>query len=374
MATISVLLNASMGAASTILAPLLLGAYTDSGLFSEHRVAWLVSADFVGILISSTSAYYFVHKLNWQLATISALCILLLVNSLASQTSQFESLMLLRFIAGLACGVSYAIALAASKQLTRPHQAFSTIITIQIIFGTLGFFVLPTYIKLMGFEAVFHYINTFLLLTLVISFIAYPTRKEILSQKLNKIQNGTLTISLAFSSIFVYYLAQGMLWSYFERIGISFSITSNQVSEVLGMGFALSAIGSIVSAYCIEKWGYRFGLIATLLIQISCLFGLFLVNKQNAYWVFILATIIYQVLWSFVVPIFMDIFNKADDSGNKIVLCIAAFKCGFMFGPPIASLLIVNASHSYILLVGSGLLILSISFAYIAQSKLANIS
>lgn len=58
------LLIAMMGAAVTTLMPLLVGAYTDSGLFTDAQVGWLTSADIAGTLIASASAYFWSRKVN----------------------------------------------------------------------------------------------------------------------------------------------------------------------------------------------------------------------------------------------------------------------------------------------------------------------
>ncbi len=371
IATASVLLNAAMGAALTILAPLLVGAYSDIGTFSPHHVGWLVSADFAGILFAAACAYFCVHKIHWQLTSIISLVAWIAINLFSGFVAQFETLLVVRFIAGMACGINYAIALSAISKLPKSHQAFSLVVTIQIIFGSLGFFILPHYIESLGFQSIFLFVNAFLLITLICTLLAYPVNNLDAKRQSFKIDGSISIAIMAFLSIFVYYLAQGIIWSHLERIGIAMSISATEVSELLGLGFALSACGSMLSVFFSEKWGHKPSLIATFVIQSLCLFSLYMVNSHFAIWVFALSTIAYQIMWSFVVPVLMDIFNKADGSGKLIVLCIAAFKLGFMLGPPLASWVMMQSSQSYLLVTGAALLLISTVLAFVAQSKLS---
>jgi predicted MFS family arabinose efflux permease len=78
---------------------------------------------------------------------------------------------------------------------------------------------------------------------------------------------------------------------------------------------------------------------------------------------------VYQIFWSFVVPVMMGIFNDVDPSGRLIVFCLSAFKVGLMLGPPIAALAISTFSLTAVLPLGAVAIVLSALCLQLAQRR-----
>jgi predicted MFS family arabinose efflux permease len=65
-----------------------------------------------------------------------------------------------------------------------------------------------------------------------------------------------------------------------------------------------------------------------------------MLNPPYASILYAIATIIYQIFWSFIVPVMMATFSDIDKSGRLIVFCVSAFKIGLVLGTPFAGYLI----------------------------------
>lgn len=365
----AVLVVAMMGAAVTTLLPLMVGAYTDSGLFTDTQVGWLTSAEIAGILIASTSAYLWSRKVNWQLVTLIGVAVFITANWLSMSATEFKYLLSLRALAGVACGATYAISIAALGDFPKTDKAFSGLVTIQVVFGTLGFWLLPNIITNEGLGGIFYFFNICLLPALILTALRFPKNARVEPKVNFKIDGSLKAAILIFTGVVAYYFAQGTVWAYLERIGVNANLDGGDIGSILGLGFAISAIGSLLSGLFVERFGRQWGLYITAIVQLPCLLVLFLMDDQNAFWIYAIATIIYQVMWSFVIPIMMAIFNDIDKSGKLIVLCVAAFKVGLTIGPPVAAFVVTQSNVNDVIWLGIGGILLSTLLCHLASKE-----
>lgn len=368
----ALLLLAMMGAAVTTLMPLLVGAYTDSGHFSATQVGWLTSADVFGILLTSASAFFWSRRVNWRLVSLLATSLFIVCNYLSAQLTDFYSLMVLRLFAGIGCGAAYAISLAALGDYSKSDKAFSALVTIQVIFGTVGFWLLPNIIGQQGIAGIFEFFNLCLLPALILIAIGFPTNQKPQHNTSLRIDGNVNIALMIFLSVVLYYFAQGTVWAYLERIGAAAAISGGDIGDILAIGFAISAIGSLLSGNYVEKWGRRSGLYLTAILQLPCLVALYWMTPEYAFWIYAFTTVLYQLMWSFIVPILMAIFNDTDKSGKLIVLCVAAFKVGLVIGPPVAGLVVSTFAVKEVLWLGAISILLSVIVADKANQQLSS--
>lgn len=360
---------AMMGAAVTILMPLVVGAFSDSGAFSEQQVGFLTAADVAGILLASISAFFWVRRCHWQRWIQISLLLFIGMNLLTLFTSQFPALLLVRFLAGVGCGIGYSIALAALGDRTNPDKAFGAMVTVQVVFGTLGFWVLPYITSVWGYQGLFQFFNLFLLVALILVSISSPADENKKAQTLPPIGGSYLPVLFVFLGVVAYYFAQGTVWAYLERIGVAAGLTVAEVGAILGWGFAISACGSILAAKFVAVVGRNLSLWLTAVLQLGCLLALYLMAQPHIWLIYALATVVYQIFWSFIIPIMMGIFSDADKSGRLIVFCVTAFKVGLVIGPPVAAAVVSHFGVIHVLWLGAVAIVLSVMLLHLANNR-----
>ncbi|KUJ85002.1 MFS transporter [Microbulbifer flavimaris] len=367
----SLLMVSMMGAAVLTLLPLWVGGLSDQGNFSETQIGWLAAADVIGIFASSASAIFWVRRVAWKQVTLAGLAVFLIGNLLSLGTSDFIQLMSLRILAGLGCGAAYAVALAGLGDHRRPPLAFGMMVTAQVTFGTIGFFAVPRIMELWQVNGFFHYLNGWLAVTLLLCALTFP-RSQRGSEAADAV--GILSLLggrslLVFATTVVYYCGVSAVWAYLERIGVDMGLSGAEVGDLLGIGFAISGLGSLATPLVARHLGRALSLVISIAIQVGTMSLLIGQHSGDAYLLYAVTSIVFQFFWSFTIPLLMDQFNRVDDTGRFIVLCASAFKVGEIIGPPLAASLIQPFGYAGVLSLGIGSVILALGMALVTETR-----
>ena len=368
----SLLFVAMMGASILTLLPLWVGALTDQGNFTGQQIGWLASADVIGIFLSSASAIFWVRKIPWKPVVLLGLAVFALANLASLGTEQFATLMAIRIIAGLGCGSAYAIALAGLGDRRNPQLAFGLMVTAQVAFGTIGFFVVPRIMGEADISGFFHYLNGWLAITIGLCVFAFPH-----SQKSSAAEESIFATLLSgrallvFGTTVVYYCGVSAVWAYLERIGINLGLESADVGDLLGIGFAVSGLGSLATPWLSRHIGRVATLAIAMAAQVMTMAVLIGGSSLDAYLLYATTSIVFQFFWSFSLPLLMDQFNRVDDTGRFIVLCASAFKVGEIAGPPLAAALITESDYSAVIWLGIGCMIITLLMALTTERRQA---
>ncbi|WP_226704260.1 MFS transporter [Microbulbifer elongatus] len=368
----SLLFVAMMGASILTLLPLWVGALTDQGIFTGQQIGWLASADVIGIFLSSASAIFWVRKLPWQPMALLGLALFTVANLASLGVEKFAPLMAIRILAGLGCGSAYAIALAGLGDQRNPQLAFGLMVTAQVAFGTIGFFAVPRIMGEADISGFFHYLNGWLAITIALCFIAFPC-----SQKATDTNESVFATMLSgpallvFATTVVYYCGVSAVWAYLERIGINLGLGSAEVGDLLGIGFAISGLGSLATPWLSGYVGRAATLTIAMTAQVITMAVLIGEYTLDAYLLYATTSIVFQFFWSFSLPLLMDQFNRVDDTGRFIVLCASAFKVGEIAGPPLAAALISEGNYSAVLWLGIGCMAITLLMALTTERRRA---
>lgn len=353
-ALVAILPVAMMGAAVLTLLPLWVGTLSEALSLSTQQVGFLASADMLGIFITSTSAVLWVRRWPWRPLVLLGLGLFLLGNLGSMYARDFASLYGLRVIAGLGCGAAYAVALAALGDTRNPDWSFGLMVTSQVAFGFVGFEVLPDLIEAYGFNAFFMYLNAWLALALLLAAVLFPRRGVRTGEDGGiALRDIGRSAGAAFLGTVILYIAISAVWGYMERMGVGAGLDKSRVGEIIGWGYLISILGSIIAPAASQWLGRSPTMLLALLVMLVCFFGLGVMRPDDALWLYAPTTIAFQFFWSFILPPLMATFNAVDQSGRFIVLCSPAFKIGEIIGPPLAAFWIVDGDYSPVLWLGA---------------------
>ncbi|WP_324616139.1 MFS transporter [Pseudoalteromonas sp. PA2MD11] len=376
------LFAAVVASGSSLLMPSVIGAYLRFSDLTQSQISVMASLEMAGVLLVSATSFIWLKFINFQRVIVISIALLIALNSATvvfnNQPWATEIGLILRFIAGLVTGVVYSTAVYLLAQKGTATGAYACLVSLQILYGSIGFLLLPVLTQTMGLNSIYAFFNLAALFSLVLcarcGLFTKPA-SSLLAQNNEKMQARNKTnisaIVQGFLAIVAYYIVQGSLWVYIEPIGLAKGLSAIQVGLILSIGFSLSILGSL---YC-QKFYARYGIgrviWGVLLLQLGCLYLLYLpLSNTYSLFVFALTTIVYQLLWSFVVPFMMTLMSSSNAGGGYSALSISAFKIGLIIGPLLAVKITSSFSYQTLILVSGLGLIISAYFQYKASKNI----
>lgn len=135
----------------------------------------------------------------------------------------------------------------------------------------------------------------------------------------------------------LYFIAQGAVWSYLERMGVAQEIDAQTVANAL----ALSALAGIMGAGIAMLLGNRAGRFLPITVGVIVQIGsMILLNTTLDVIGFIVAVMMFNFSWNLCQPYFSGLMSELDVEGRAVVLMGSIQTVGVAIGPFIAALVI----------------------------------
>ncbi len=158
---VSIVILGMVNIAILYVAPVLIGAMVEVLNFSEAQAGYVISAELLGMLLATFPALYYVERINWRKAVFWALIFMIIGGLISASIGGFQSLLISRFLFGLAAGFSMAICLSAIGMTSDPDRTFGFLGDRPINNGCSGVIYFANIISNLGFWFCLYSNNTF---------------------------------------------------------------------------------------------------------------------------------------------------------------------------------------------------------------------
>ena len=362
-ALIALLLVGTVTEAMFLLLPSFVGALGDVLHLSATRTGLLASADLTGIALMTATAPWWLRRVPWRPTVLASLAAFLLTNMVCFAVRSFWPLLCLRLLAGLTAGVAYPIALAGVLDTTRADRNTGLLISLQVVFGAAGVYAIDAVRLAWRLDAFYVFLSGWLLITFVVSAWWYPEDPG------DRPPSGPMAWrslvgrgSLVAAGTGLYFLMIGAVWGYLEGIAREAGLSLEQTGTALSAGLVVSLLGSGAAAWLGLRFGRARPLMLSALVQVI---SLGLLTRLNHYadpvTAFFVINAVFQIMWSYIVPYFIIIFNDVDASGRFVAVYGTASHLTLAIGPYVGGLLIVNRPYTPLLWFG----IIAVSACYV---------
>lgn len=355
---LSIVILGTLSAASLFVSPVLIGAMVDILKYSEQQAGYVISAELTGMFLAAFPALYWVYHINWRKALVIAISLMMVGNLISVFVIDFEYLLSLRFLTGLAAGSGMTLCFVIISLTRDPDRTFGFWLFGQLLLGTAGLYVLPELLPEFGYGIV--YLLIAIMLVGLIFLIRYlPTRG---STKQNEGSTNKLPLKaglgfLGLLAIVVFFAGQYSIWVYLDRIGISVNLSSANVGEILAGATIVGMLGALSAALLSTRYGRLLPLcVATILSVLSMFMLLEGFDKQE----YILAVCLFSFAFNFIQPYLLASIANIDFTGRLIILTSFANGAGVSIGPALAAILLQFSSYDLVLLVGMILTVLTL--------------
>ncbi len=324
------------GSMALVMLPIMTGALSDQFGFTPDQVGWIASADLAGMAISSAMAVFWVRSIRWNRAFMMAGAIFLIGNLLSALSSDITFLVPVRFLAGLGGGALMAVALACLSDTRSPERQFGLMMVGQGLVAALVLWQLPLFVSHFGARGVFVLLTGLAVLAISLGY-KFPAGGKDYSTTPSTDIGIFLPTILALAAVFIYFIAQGGVWAFAERLGAISGIPANAIGQWLGLAQITGIMGSLTVTFIGIRFGRLWPLTLCLLLQIV---SLGLLAGATDVVLYGIGLLIFSYCWSMSAPLLMGALAHVDRTGRAIVLFITMVKGGLATGPILAGYLI----------------------------------
>jgi DHA1 family inner membrane transport protein len=335
--------------------PVYVGALAVDYGFSNTQIAYLISMELGGAALASLTALFWMRQVNWRIVLIAFLGVLIAANTLSIFVgSAYDTLILIRAVAGFSAGAMMAIAIAALGDTQQQDRNFAYGVVGQLGVSGCLLIALPYFISNWGVASVF---TVFLIACAVVApFISWipPAGKRPSAKRVSEGRSLLPLWGLAGSAAI--FVGQAAVWAFIERMGSEAGLSPGTIGAALGSSVLAGIAGALAASWLANRKGRRLPMLLAMIGEVICL--LFLLGGYTTA-IYFAVVIGYSVCWNFWLPYQMSVIAETDISGKFIALITFSQAVGIAVGPALVGPLIAEGNFDPVIWAGIGFAILA---------------
>ena len=346
----SIIMVGTAGNAFTPFAPSIIGALVDYLEFSLETAGRLASLEFWATSLGTVASTLYLHRPGLNLKRIALVCICILVICNIATIFAYGSLAIFsvcRFLSGFVAGIIWCTAAVAVTRVRDVERTTAVLYGSPYIMGAIGLTFLPMIYPYYGVSGAYYTIILICIAAVPFLLLYYPEDPRQLpageekNERLTDNRVPWLGLSVLLLALFINYAANSGIWSYFERLGVSYGHAAKTVGPVVGA----SQLVALAGVFCAAALGGRVGkikpiLAGTVLITISTFFLFYSASLT----VFFCATAIFNFSITFLTPYYFILLGRMTPSGRGVLWGNLVLWLGFSSGPALVSFFIEDGN------------------------------
>ena len=315
--------------------PAINGAWVEQLGFSEVQVNRVASADLLGLFIGAVMTSVLIKRWDRQRLTYLGIALAILANALCTQYVDYDTTLILRFVAGLGAGFYTAVAVAGLGAHSKPREAFNWMLLAFAVSQFLELQLIP-HLTMNGIYLFF--IATYVITLPFVRLIPRAGSPAPLPAEVsNDNQRPTRLAWVGIGAIVIAYINIGAYWSNIELAAEAAGLDGDWAAQVIAWCVLLSFVGCFTAMWVLKKFDYDRPLLITFVLMVISV-GLLAVNFTAALFVFSVA--MFNFLWIFIDVYQMGGVSVADRSGSAAAFIPGAQGLGQTVGPFAASVML----------------------------------
>ncbi len=347
---LSIIMVGMAGNAFTPFAPSIIGALVDYLEFSLKTAGRLASLEFGATSLGTIASVFYLHRPGLNLKRIALICLGILVTCNAVTVFAYQSLTLFsicRFISGFVAGITWCTAAVAVTRIRDVERITAVLYGSPYLMGAIGLTFLPMIYPYYGVTGAYYTIILLCVAAVPFLLLYYPDEPRLSPAGEEKSEGSSnnriqwLALGVLLLALYINYAANSGIWSYFERLGVSYGHAAKTAGPVVGAGQLVALAGM----FCAVALGGRLGeikpiLAGTMLITISTFFLFYSASLT----VFFYATAIFNFSITFLTPYYFILLGRMTPSGRGVLWGNLILWLGFSSGPALVSLFLDNGN------------------------------
>jgi len=304
--------------------PMLVGSLADTLGFDEQQLGWLASADLMGIFVASIAASLLVNRVNRQLLVYIGITVAIIANFCSTIFHQFDSLFVIRIIAGLGEGMCYSVGVATLAGTHKTARNFSILLFVLVAVNAIELYTFPSISEKWGVDGIFLFFCGAFVLTY--SFVRWLPRSNKEASVQEAVSGNQLASKanipswipwLCLAAVACVYINVGAFWAFIERLGVDASLSDDFISNTLALGTLFTLSGCAIATWMGNKFGQSKPLIAAFALMTSILFLLAFKVTPVSY---VVAATVFNFCWLFIDVFQLGTIGNIDHTGKYAAL------------------------------------------------------
>jgi len=360
----------ALGAMFYNLLPMFLGVAQDYRELDNQGIGILSSLFFAGYTLTTSTAFFWIRRVNWRVVTLLALTTGSLALLLAGYSQSHTLLMLCIFVAGGAFSTVYGIGATALGDTSNPARWYGVKISAEAMLGVILLFLLPgTLISNYGFMG----LMTGMVLAVVILAPALSWLPGT-GTKAQEHDGGHIHISaqlrlavwIGLFSVTFFIFSATMIWAFVERLASTAGFEPVMVGKILSLTLVFAVLGSLAAVVMGDRFGSGKPFAAATIIFLIALAWLSSTTTVTNYAIgACLLTLAIGLGITYVITIVADL----DMDGRYVVLTVPAIGIGVMTAPTVGGLLTASQEYTAIFVVGGVTVVVSLLAGLLALRR-----
>lgn len=351
-----------IGAMTIWIVPGFLALVADQAHLNDRQLGYIAAWDINASAAMIAISIGLLKHCNWRVLAGMSLVLIAAGNCSTAAVHAFNAMVAARIVAGAGEGLAIGVAFAALGQARNPDRAFAIYLGTGGAICALILLALPRLQSSVGTAAVFVGIAGLALLT-GMGLRWFPERSRTSEHSAARALNTRLAVS-GLLAVFLYFLAQGAIWSYFERIGEASQLRTTEISSALALATIAGIGGALTAALLPARLGRAWPIAISACLSVASF--LLLLGHVNS-WVLTSVGVLSTFAWNFSQPLFSGLCCEADPHGRVVCAMGSVQTVGYGLGPAVAALLLVDRNFVPIVWMSTSVLVAGVMAALIGM-------
>jgi DHA1 family inner membrane transport protein len=315
--------------------PAFIGTWQVQYRIGADQAAFVVAAEFFAQVAGAGVFIVASRKWSWRQCALGGLLVVVIGNLASAMSPNVAALIPARAVAGVGGGVLRALGMTCLARALSPGLAFAIYATAQVAIAALVTATLPTVVAAVGVRGPFVAIASIAGAALLSTRLLPPAKTAKRMGDWRNILPLPAAGPWAIAALFVYFLAQGALWTFLDPIGRSQSIDPAGITRAL----TLLNIAGLIGSFGVGALAHKVNPLTALpvLSGIGLVSVLALFNAHSSL-AFIIACCGFYFAWCASFPFQFTIIARADSSGTASAAVPATDTLGLASGAALAGL------------------------------------
>jgi DHA1 family inner membrane transport protein len=347
-----------IGALTIWIVPGLIGLFADQAPLDDRHLGYVAAWEINSMAVTIGITALIMRRVNWRMLALLALALMVGGNLCTALTHSFGPIVAVRVLAGAGEGIAVGISFAALGRSRNPNRIFAIYLVAGSVLSAAILAFLPALSAYFGSSLLF--VGIALMAAVVALGVPWfpvggSTDRSPMPGK-SSVDIRLAAISLI--GVFLYFLAQGAMWSYFELIGHANNIDAVQISRALAVATLAGIGGALLAAALPTRLGRAWPLVMS---GVLSTFSFLLLKGHVAAPIFLMAGVLLMFAWQLSQPLLSGLCCEADGEGRIVCAMGCVQTIGVGLGPAVAALLLSNQNFAPVIWMSSAVLVVSVA-------------